>query len=345
MGMRDDILDQPAVLARLLKEGRPAVEQAAALLRRGDVHFIYVAARGTSDHAALYAKYVLGIRNRIPTALAAPSMFTLYGAEPDLHHALVLGISQSGQSPDILKVLSAGKAQGQPTLVITNDAASPLAREATCVVDILAGEEKSVAATKTYSAELLSIAMLSAALSEDPSRWEELAQVPHLVSGALDAEAQAHQAADRFVGMDRCMILGRGFNYPSAFEWALKLKELAGVFAEAYSPADFLHGPIAAATPETPILAIAPTGVVLEDVLGVLHTLAQERRSPTLVVSDHPQACSLADLALPIPAGAPEWLSPIVAIGPAQLFCYWLTVLKGLDPEAPPGLSKVTRTM
>jgi glucosamine--fructose-6-phosphate aminotransferase (isomerizing) len=344
MSMREEIHEQPAVLRRLLREGRGAAEETAALLRQKDAHWIYLAARGSSDHAATYAKYALGIRNRIPISLAAPSIFSLYGTALDLQHAVVLAISQSGASPDILSVVTGALAQGRPAAAITNTRSSPLASQASTVLDILAGEERSVAATKTYTAELMAVAMLSAALSGEESAWNELREVPGWIDTVLAREDRVQLAAEAFVGMDRCMVLGRGFNLPTAYEWSLKMKELSGVFAEPYSTADFLHGPMAAVNADTPVLGVAPAGMVYEDVVGVLRQLAAERQTPLLIISNREEALKLSRIPLSFPEATPEWLSPIVGVVAAQLFCYWITVRKGLDPERPVGLSKVTRT-
>jgi glucosamine--fructose-6-phosphate aminotransferase (isomerizing) len=344
MSMRDEIHEQPAVLRRLVREGREAAEQIARLLREKDAHWIYLAARGSSDHAAIYAKYTLGIRNRIPIALAAPSIFSLYGTAPDLREALVLAISQSGASPDILGVVAGAAAQGRPTAAITNTRTSPLASQAGAVLEILAGEERSVAATKTYTAELTAVAMLSAALSDGEAAWDELGAVPEAMEAVLAGEEQVRRAAEAFAGMDRCMVLGRGFNLPTAQEWSLKMKELSGVFAEPYSTADFLHGPMAAVTGETPVLGVAAAGAAYDDVLAILRQLGTERRAPLLVLSNRAEALELSRVPLSFPGATPEWLSPIVSVAAAQLFCYWITVCKGLDPERPVGLSKVTKT-
>jgi len=344
MSMRDEIYEQPAVIRRLLNHGREAAESMASLLQCEGVHWIYLAARGTSDHAATYAKYLLGIRNRIPVALAAPSIFSLYGAVPDLQHALVLAISQSGASPDILGVVSAAAAQGRPTGAITNTPSSALAAQADRVLELLAGEERSIAATKTYTAELTGIAMLSAALSGKDEDWGHLRAVPDWMESVLSHESQAQNAAEAYAAMDRCMILSRGLNLPTAQEWGLKMKELAGVFAEAYSTADFLHGPMAAVGRATPVLGVAPYGATYSDVLGVLRQIDQERHSPLLVLANRDEAIRLSRTPLAFPGTTPEWLAPIVSVVAAQLFCYWLTVHKGLDPERPIGLSKVTLT-
>lgn len=232
MSIRDEIYQQPAVIRRLLNHGREAAEIMASRLRCEGVHSIYLAARGTSDYAATYAKYLLGIRNPIRVALAAPSIFSLYGAAPDLQHALVLAISQSGASPDILGGVSAAASQGRATAAITNTPSSALAAQAESMLELLAGEQRSIAATKTYTAEHTGVAMLSAAPSGRDEDWDHLRAVPVLDESVLSHESQDRDAAEAYAAIHRCMILSWGPNLPTAQEWGLKRKELAGVFAE-----------------------------------------------------------------------------------------------------------------
>ncbi len=344
MSLRDEILEQPAVLGRLLRSQVKPAREVAATIRRAGVRSVFVAARGTSDNAALYAKYLWGSVNRLPVALAAPSLFTLYRTPPDLRGSLVVGISQSGQSPDIVSVVAEGRRQGAPTLAITNEASSPLASAAERVLDTAAGPERAIAATKTYTTQLLSIALVSAALEGGEGQGEALARVPDLVAEALALDDAIAAAAERYRYMTQCVVLGRGFNYATAYEWALKLKELTYVVAEPYSSADFQHGPVAIVSQGFPVLAVAPTGAVSDHVLSLLETLAGDYRAELLVVSNDERALALAETPLPLPAELPEWLSPLVAIVPAQLFCYHLTRAKGYDTEAPRRLNKVTRT-
>lgn len=343
MGFHDEIFQQPSVLTGLLGSQRDRVTSIAETIRRRDPRYVFLAARGTSDHAGLYAKYLLGSENRLPIALAATSLFSVYGKPPDLREALVVGISQSGQSPDILSVMEEGRRQGCPTLAIVNDPTSPMARSAEHVIDISAGIEHAVAATKTYTAQLMAVAMLSVALSGEASRWAELAAVPDRIEEVLRLDGTVRMAAERFRAMTQCVVLGRGFNFASAFEWSLKLKELAYVVAAPYSSADFQHGPIAIVGPGFPVLAIAPKDAVLPDLLKVLKRLREECQAELAVISDDAEALALADTPIRIPGG-PAWTSPMVAIVAAQLFCYHLTRAKGQDPEAPRGLLKVTRT-
>jgi glucosamine--fructose-6-phosphate aminotransferase (isomerizing) len=344
MGLQTEIGEQPTVLSHLLETQASHVARIAADIRKRDIHGVLLAARGSSDHAGLYAKYLLGIVNRLPVALAAPSMFSIYERPPILKNTWVVAISQSGQSPDIVSVLVEGKRQGQPTLAITNAPGSPLAREADFVIDIQAGVEEAVAATKTYTAELMAIAMISAALTEDSRRLAELALIPDLVHQALALGEPLAERAERYRYMTQCVVLGRGYNYATATEWALKLKELAYVVAEPYSSADFRHGPIAVVEAGFPVLVIAPDGVIYPDLQALLGRLAGECHAEMVVISNREQALRLAQLAIPLPRSLPEWLSPLVSIVPAQLFCLHLTQAKGIDTEAPRGLSKITRT-
>jgi glucosamine--fructose-6-phosphate aminotransferase (isomerizing) len=305
---------------------------------------VFLAARGSSDNAGLYAKYLWGAHNRLPVALAAPSLFTLYASPPTIKDMLVVGISQSGQSPDIVSVIREGRAQGALTVSITNDPGSPIAEAAEFVVDTCAGPERAVAATKSYTAQLMAVAMLSVALEDSSDGLRQLAGVPDLVRAALAEDRAIEDLARRYVSMSRCVVLGRGFNFASAFEWALKLKELAWVGAEPYSSADFQHGPTAMVSPGLPVLAMAPEGAIFKDVLSLLETLVSERGVELVVISNREEALSIASAPLRLPTGLPEWVSPLVSIVPAQLFCYHLTRAKGYDTENPRGLQKVTVT-
>jgi glucosamine--fructose-6-phosphate aminotransferase (isomerizing) len=344
VSLRAEILEQPAVLERLLGRETASARAIARAVRARGVGWVFLAARGSSDHAGLYAQYLWGAHNRLAVALATPSLFTLYRTPPRLAGALVVGISQSGRSPDIVGVLAEARRQGAPTLAITNDPSSPLALQADLLLDTGTGPERAVAATKTYTAQLLAIAMLSAALDPDAERERALERLPDAVRAALALDEEIAAAAPAYRDLDHCAVIGRGFNYASAYEWALKLKEMAAVAAEPSSSADFRHGPIAMVAPGATLLAVAPGGAAFDDVAGLLAELAVERGVRVVAISDQDRVLALARTPLRLPAGLPESLSPIVAIVPAQLFALHLAVARGRDPEAPRGLEKVTET-
>jgi glucosamine--fructose-6-phosphate aminotransferase (isomerizing) len=342
MSLLDEIAEQPAVVARLLEDGAAPVRALGDELRRREIGFVLVAARGSSDHAAVYAQYALGVLAGLPVGLAAPSVISRYGGHPRLGQALVLGISQSGRSPDVVGVLEEARAQGALTAAITNDPASTLAGAVDHHLDLEAGEERSVAATKTYSAELVAVAMLAAELAPDPAAQRAMAALPDAMERALDAERVAERLAAERAAMDDCVVLGRGFNLASALEWALKLKELAYVRAQAYSSADFEHGPVASLPTGGELLAVDAPGPMATDLASLLARLRAEREIRTLLLA--PAGETVVGDHLPYPAGLPEWLTPIAGIVPAQLFCLHLTMARGHDPEAPRGLHKVTLT-
>ncbi len=354
MGLRDEILEQPEVARRFLDLGLPAVREIAAALGDREVDFVLIAARGTSDHAAIYAQYVFGALHRLPVALATPSLGSLYGVAPRLSRSLVIGISQSGRSPDVVGVLEAARAQGAPTIAISNAPGSPLARAAEHSIDVAAGPEHATAATKTYTAQLLAVAALAAALPSAAmagaiggtpgDRSAALAAVPGALASVLAVEDDAAALARDRRHLDHCTILGRAFEYATAREWALKLKELAQVHAEPYSSADFQHGPLALVEPDYPVLAVAPSGPAGDDLAALVRRLRTDHDVDALVVSDDAAIRAAGSASLALPAGLPEWLMPIVSIVPGQLFALHLTLARGLDPEQPRWIRKVTET-
>ena len=344
MSLYSEIVEQPERIKHLLASQRKNVERIASEIQKRQIQYVFLAARGTSDNAGRYANYLLGAMNGLPLALATPSLFTYYKRPPRLRNALVVGISQSGKSPDIVSVLGEGKRQGCLTLSITNDSSSPLAQSSDFVLDIQAGAEKAVAATKTYTSELMSVAMLSAALSRNKKHWRELAKVANWMSSVLKQDEFIAQAVQRYRYIDQTIVLGRGFNYATAFEWALKLKELTYVIAEPYSSADFAHGPIAMVESGYPVFAVAPRGKVFASMLEMLKRLHRDMSAELVVISNDERALSLAQMPLTIPADVPEWISPLVSILPAQLVAYHLTLAKGYNTEQPRTIRKVTKT-
>ena len=341
MTMRSELGESPDLLEQLLEAAAPQVAAVVAAMREREIDVVVVAARGTSDHAALYGQYILGARNHLLVAPAAPSLVSIYGAAPRLRRALVIGISQSGRSPDVVAVVAQARRQQALTVAITNEPDSELAVAADHLIGLRAGAERAVAATKTYLAEIAVLAMLSTALGGDDQGAAELRALPVALREALAEEDRVAALAESWAAETRCIVLGRGFHYATAREWALKLKELAYVLADPYSGADFQHGPIALIQAGFPVLAVATTGPALE---GMTTLLARVRDADArlIVASDVAMLRDLGEgISLP---SVPEWLSPLVAIIPAQLFAYHLARAKGLDTEAPRNISKVTLT-
>jgi len=341
--LEEEIASQPEGIARVLEREMEHVKGIVSELP--PFNYVLIAARGSSDHAATYAQYAWAALGRYPVALATPSLHTLYKTVPRLDGALVVGISQSGQSPDILSVLEEGARQGRPTLAITNDGSSPLAVLADHVVELHAGPERSIAATKTYTAQLAVMALFAAIWSGDAKRLAELRALPQIMDDTLRLNATTvAERVERYCFMEGCVVIGRGYNYATAFELALKLKELTYIMVTGYSSADFRHGPIATIHERLPVILVMPTGAAFADMLELAGELRQ-RGAELLVISEAQQALELARTALPIAAGVPEWLSPIVTVLPGQQLALHLALAKGLNPDLPRGLQKVTKTL
>jgi glucosamine--fructose-6-phosphate aminotransferase (isomerizing) len=339
-----EIAEQPGVLERLLRDAAPEIEAIASEIRARGVHHVVMAARGSSDNAARYAQYLFGSHNRLTVTLATPSLFTRYRTPPMMTGALVVGISQSGESPDLVAVVEEGRRQGCPTLAITNVPGSPLTAVADHAIVLHAGQERSIAATKTYTAQLAALAMLSTALAQNKEWRRELAVVPEFVSDVLRVGDEAIlTAAGALKNAGHGVVLGRGFNFATAFEIALKAKELAYVAVEPYSSADFQHGPIALIDTGFAAIVVNAAGAVCEEVEDLLRTITTRGARP-VVISNRPSSLAMAAAAIALPADMPEWLSPIAAIVPGQLLAFHLSRLRGFDPDQPRGLKKVTRT-
>ncbi len=342
--LHSEILSQPQVLERILSKERRRIDRVATAARAFEPRQILVVARGSADNAGLYGKYLFGAHNGMVVALATPSLITRYGKVPNLSDSLVLAISQSGESHDVVETVEAAKEQGALTVAVTNSPGSPLAGAADEVLLCHAGVERSVAATKTYTAQLMLLATLSAAMSGDRRRLAALERVPAAVAAALEVEAEARQLAERLRYLRKCAVVGRGFCYGTAFEIALKMAELTYVVSQPYSSADFRHGPIAVVDRGFCVLLIAPKGKVLADVRELLDQL-KGREAEVLAISDAPSILRKATRGLRIPAGLPEWLAPLICVVPGQLLAMYLCHAKGLPLDKPRGLAKVTRTL
>ena len=340
--VRSEIAEQPVVVERLLETQGTVIAQVGQAVRQARPDVVLIAARGSSDNVARYAQHVIGRMCGLPVALATPSLYTLYGAAPRLGSVLVLGISQSGSSPDIRAVVEDAARQGKRTVVITNEPASPLAAVGDHVISLEAGVEDSVAATKTYTASLAAVAALAAAMADDAELARALRQLAPALREQLAREEAAGAAGNWLAGWRQCTVVGRGAHYPTAFEAALKVRELTGVAAEAFSPADLMHGPIAVLGRHHPLIAVATTGPALDGVREVA-AAARARGAPVLSVTDRRDAFPDAARALEV-VPVPEWLSPIVSIVPVQLLAVHAAERLGVDVDRPFGLTKVTQT-
>ncbi|MCB0155495.1 MAG: SIS domain-containing protein [Anaerolineae bacterium] len=338
-----EIHEQPETLGRLLAQEKATIEQLAAAIKQQGISHVVIAARGTSDNAGRYAKYLLGAVNGLMVALATPSLFSIYQKPPRFGKALVLGISQSGKSPDIVAVLAEARRQGVLTAAITNFPDSDLGQQADFVINLQAGLEQSVAATKTYTGSLAAIALLSATLAGEAHMQADLAQIPQVVANTLTMEGEIARIAERYRYMQACVVIGRGFNYATAFELALKLKELTYTIAEPYSSADFMHGPLALIEHGFPVIVVNPSGVLSAELRDFMQTLRQ-REAEIIAISDEAETLALARIPLALPQTGPEWLSPLVTILPGQLLAMHLAHVRDYAPDHPRGLRKVTET-
>ena len=342
--MLKEIHTQPFVVSKVAEEERAAASALAAEIENRGIDLFLIAARGTSDHAAIYGKYLFEVNNGIPVALADCSVVTLYQSKMKLDKALVIGISQSGEATDVAEYLEESRKMGALTLSITNEPDSKLTQIADHTLLCHAGKELGVAATKTYTSTLAVLYLLSASLSEDKSRIEHLRNCAEAMQQTMALEELIKNRAERYRYMQDGYVIARGFNYATALEMSLKLAETCYVGMLGYSAADFLHGPIAAVHENEACFLIAPPGKTFGGMKEMAERL-HERGAETVVISSEDDILNLATTPLKFPATVEEELSPLLYILPGQLLAYYLATAKGYDPDRPRGLSKVTLTM
>jgi glutamine---fructose-6-phosphate transaminase (isomerizing) len=339
---RDEIGEQPGIAAAMLSEDRAAVDAIGARIRDVRPRGFVIVARGSSDHAALYAKYLFGRRNRALVSLAAPSLFTHYASPPRLDGQCVIGISQSGSSPDVIAVIDEAARQGALTVALTNDPASKLAAAAELVLPLGAGPERSVPASKTYTASLLALAILSQAIDPQPAFETALAQVPRAMAKALEREADLDRLAPALLG-PRAIVLGRGLNLSTAEEVALKLTETSYVLARAWSVADFAHGPIAVVDANFPVLFVGGGGPVAADLDEIARRL-ESYGCRVMALFDGEAAGLDTESMVGFDSGLPEDLTPLTLAVLGQLLAHRVAMARGIDPDKPRALNKVMRT-
>lgn len=338
-----EIHQQPSILTEMMQLELPMVEKIAAAVKEKNIDYVMIAARGTSDNAARYAQYLFGALNELPVALASPSLYSIYKAVPKIGNALVIGISQSGKSPDIVSVLSEAQRQGAITVAISNFPESDLAKEADYTIELHAGVEQSVAATKTYTTQMMAIALLSCAMAGDSEKLALLADIPQQIEKTLTLSDTIGSAAERYRYMKTCVVIGRGYNYSTAYELALKIKELNYIMADPYSSADFMHGPVALIEEAFPAIIIAPGGVMQPEVIDFARELKQ-RGAELITFTDSDELLALARTGFKVPVSVPEWMSPIIYIVAGQLLAMHLANVRDYDIDRPRGLLKVTET-
>ncbi|HKV44687.1 MAG TPA: SIS domain-containing protein [bacterium] len=342
--MLQEIRDAPRAATRLLDREGPRIRTLGARLRRSMPGAVLIAARGSSDNAALYGKYVLETRLGVPVTLVAPSVVTLLGGQLRTRRTVAIGISQSGRSTDVVAFLSGVRAHGAFTIAITNGARSPLARIAQETVLTHAGAERSVAATKTYLNQVIALAALGAAWGGDRGLGRDVAVIPAAQSAVLAREAEIARLAERYRYMHECIVAGRGYDFATARELALKLMETCYVVALPLSSADLLHGPIALVEHDFPVFLIAPPGRTFAHLVDVASRL-RNRDAETAVFSSEPAILRLARVPIRIPGRTGGEIAPPVYGVAVQLLAYYLSRAKGINPDHPRGLRKITRTL
>ena len=341
--MLQEIGEQPAALEKTIAKERSKIQRLGVSLKQREIDLIVLVARGSSDNAALFGRYLLEITTGIPVSLSAPSVHTLYRAKLDLKHALVIGVSQSGEGEDINLVLDSARACGAFTIGITNEPSSSMVKLVDETLLMHGGKERSVAATKTFTGQMMLFYMLAAALAKDGCGIECEA-IPNLAARALEQKPAIAELVQRYVFMENCVVVGRGLAYANAYEFALKLMETCYVVAERFSSADFLHGPVAMIERHFPVFLFALPGVMLKGTKDLIERL-RELSAETLVITGDLDTAAKCTRSIIMPREIDEFLAPIPYIIPAQLFAALLAEAKGLDPDKPRSLSKVTRTL
>ncbi|UGQ11023.1 SIS domain-containing protein [Yinghuangia sp. ASG 101] len=338
--MSVEMAEQPEVLRRLTTDGLARIRQTAAAIARRGPRFVLLTARGTSDNAALYAKYLVEVLLGKPAGLTSMSTTTIYGAEPNLTDCLVITVSQSGGSPDLVASTEAARKAGAVTLAVTNNPDSPLAAVAEFHLDMLAGAEKALPATKTYTAALLTLYLFVEGLRDGDC--SAAATLPDLAEHILDRRTEVAELAQRYRFAQRLVITSRGYGYPTAREGALKIMETGYIPAASFSGADLLHGPLAMLDDTTPVIAVVPGGPAGRALEPVLERVRE--RGADLGVIGHADEVARATAGFVLPSGVPDALRPILEILPLQRLAYEISIARGLDPDTPRALAKVTET-
>jgi glutamine---fructose-6-phosphate transaminase (isomerizing) len=343
--MWNEIMEQPSVLKKCLSNNEDTLNRIVNEIKERKPEFVIIAARGTSDHAAVYAKYMFETLTGLPVVLAAPSVVTTYKSKLEMKNALVIGVSQSGEAKDVTAILDEAKRNNALTVSITNFENSLLATTSKYSLLCSAGVEKSVAATKTFTTQLILLGMLAAKLADHAEVQNLLKNAPEYVEKTIAmVKDQIKEVALRYRFIDECIILARGLNYAVALESALKIEETTYVRAKAFAASDFHHGPMAILQKDMPVIVYAPSGPSLNDMLEMI-SLLKEAQADVLIVSDDDSLCMLGNCHIKIPNVGSDFVSPFVNSVVAQMLACELASVKGLNPDAPRMLHKVTITV
>ncbi|HEY5583107.1 MAG TPA: SIS domain-containing protein [Ruminiclostridium sp.] len=341
--MWEEILEQPEVLKRAVETNRVVIEELIKDLKARDISTVIIAARGTSDHAAVYTKYAIETLIGIPVSLAAPSVFTMYNKQVNMKNCFVIGISQSGKAADAIEVVKSAAEQGAVTMSVTNFVDSPLAQTSKYHLFCDTGVEKSVAATKTFTSTIFLLINFIAKWAQNDELLSELKKTPDIMKTVFNQADAIKEVVKKYRFMKECFVLARGFNYSIALEAALKIQETTYVCAKAFSTSDFHHGPFAMVEKDMPVIVYAPEGPSSKDVLEMVNKL-KNIEADILIVSNNEELLKLGDSSIEIPKNCSDYVSPIFNVVVAQMFACNLSLLKGLNPDSPRGLNKVTIT-
>lgn len=341
--MWEEILQQPEVLKKTVEVNEKVIDKLIQDIKEREIASVIIAARGTSDHAAVYAKYAIETLIGIPVALAAPSVFTMYNRKLAMKNSLVIGISQSGKAADVIEVVKAADQQGAITMSVTNFVDSPLAAASKYHLFCSTGVEQSVAATKTFTATVYLLINFIAKWAQNKELLAELKNAPELMEKVFSQADAIKELVQRYRFMKECFVLARGINYSIALEAALKIQETTYVRAKAFATSDFHHGPFAMVERDTPVIVYAPEGPSSKDILEMINKL-RESNADILIVSNDDEILKLGDSGIKIPKGCSDYVSPLINVTVAQMFACNLSLLKGLNPDSPRGLNKVTIT-
>ncbi len=341
--MWQEIMEQPEVLKRTVETNKSVIDKLIGELETRDISTVIIAARGTSDHAAVYAKYAIETLVGIPVSLAAPSVLTMYNKKIDMKNCFVIGISQSGKAADAIEVVRSAAEQGALTMSVTNFVDSPLAEISKYHLFCDTGLETSVAATKTFTSTVYLLINFIAKWAKNEELQKELKQTPEIMNSVFGQADTIKETVQKYRFMKECFVLARGINYSIALEAALKIQETTYVRAKAFATSDFHHGPFAMVERDMPVIVYAPEGPSSKDILEMIHKL-KDSQADILIVSNNKSLLEMGDSGIEIPAGISDYVSPLINVVVAQMFACNLSLLKGLNPDSPRGLNKVTIT-